>query len=71
MKKWDFDMTASQTSFFRLLVMSIPNLQLMSTVWRKLKVDSHTRTKVIPLQIVRFRNINCIKKTETVKANSL
>ena len=54
-----------------VLVVSIPNLQLMSNVWRKLKVDCHTTTKAITLQIVRFHNINCIKKkTETAKANS-
>ena len=42
----------------------------MSKVWRKLKVDCHTTANAIPLQLVRFRNINCIKKkTATAKAN--
>ena len=30
-----------------VLVASIPNLQLMSNVWRKLKVDCHTTTKAL------------------------
>ena len=54
-----------------VLVVSIPNLQLVSNVWRKRKVDSYKRTKVISLEILRICNINCIKKTETVKLNSL
>ena len=54
-----------------VLVVSISNLQLKSNVWQKRKVDCHTRTKVVQLQILRFCNVNCIKKTEPVKANSL
>ena len=56
-------------------VVSTPILQLMSYVWWKLKVDRHTRTKVIPLQLSRFCNINSSlnldQKTETVKTNAL
>ena len=56
-------------------VVSTPILQLMSYVWWKLKVDRHTRTKVIPLQLSRFCNINSSlnldQKTETVKTSAL